>query len=149
MNNKVATKWITKLSDADYIWTESDIIYFRKAIGLNGIKDSEVRRYLMKMFDKYNEQFDGFRITGEQQQKGTNYLVKNTYKQNGELRKGNKLGQVEREILSEVVQHRLDGMYYHGGYFLPVYKAIDVKGNWFTYIGTQYEQLQTLEYSYE
>lgn len=141
--NKTYLKWFALCSDV--VWTESDIIYFRKAIGMSGLKDDRLRSALYRTFiDRMPE--GGYRLTREQQSKGTQYLLSKSLKQNGERRKGCILGTHEIGILLDPsVQHTLTHLapQYNGLdevlAYMAVYRA-SARGRWFEYLGTSYEQ---------
>ena len=143
--NKTYIKWKTILENKaqGQPWTEHEIIYFRKAIGMAGIKDAELRHKLKNMFFELMP-IGGYNITNEQSQKGTNYLLKNSYKLNGQLRKNNIFGDRELNILKNCFEHKLIDLYQYNQaeYYSPVYSAIDTDGNSFDYLGVSYSMIR-------
>lgn len=143
-------KWMTRLRDTNNVWTENDIIYFRKAIGYCGIKDPELRKQLRKQFDVFAEKNEGYLITNEQSEKGRTYLLDRSLRKNGELRKGCKLGSREIDILRDLDYHRFVGLWeQHNGFgdvmgYLPVYRAVAQNGNSFEYVGATYEMMEVV-----
>lgn len=146
-SNKSYEKWFAKCSDVQ--WTESDVIYFRKAIGLSGLHHSELRVSLRNRF-YHSMPINGYRLTREQQDKGTEYLLSKSLKKDGSRRKGCKLGTYELGILlSAKVQHSLVGLHdnsgpiTHGNHYLPVYRA-QANGRYFDYIGAVYDMVEVI-----
>jgi hypothetical protein len=130
-------------------WTESEIVFFRKAIGYCGLKDVELRS---KLHDHFHDHMpkEGYNISMDQAQKGINYLRSKTYKLNGDLRKGNIFGEFERSVINNFRHFKFVGLYPQTngtgetlGY-LPVYRCIAENGCYFDYTGTAYQAIEIL-----
>ena len=145
--NKAYIKWLnlidSKRENFNAPWSESEIIYFRKAIGLAGINDVKLRSNLLDYFNSSMPD-EGFNITLDQKEKGINYLLSNTYKKNGTLRKNNIFGTFELNVLKQYEDFKLISLYEYGngGYYLPVYRCISKNGSYFDYLGTVYSQIK-------
>lgn len=144
---KAYDKWLLVLQEKSKgkAWTEGEIIYFRKAIGIAGIQDGQLRINLRNAFYHYMPDV-GYKITTEQSEKGRNYLLAKSLKKNGQFRKGNKLGSRELSILKTLKEHRLIELYdastnMYGHYYYPVYRAISKSKETFEYTGIWYEAL--------
>lgn len=144
MHTKSYKKWLARVRDTKTPWTENEIIYFRKAIARG---DMDYRVALRLEFGDYSGD-TGYKITKEQSEKGRNYLLTNSLKKDGTKRKGCKLGERELDILRNLKEHRLVGLFENSGlhnpytYTLPIYRAIARNGEYFEYIGTKYDQLE-------
>lgn len=145
--SKAFTKWLARVKDTKTAWTESEVIYFRKAIGICGLKDQE-ERLILKMEFEERASNKGYSILPEHNEKGRNYLLSKSLKKNGQVRKGSKLGARELDIMLNLKHHKLTALYPQcNGFgqalgYLPVYTAYDRKGNHFQYIGATYEMMQ-------
>lgn len=145
--NKAFDKWMARIQDTKTPWTEQEIIYFRKAIGLAGIKSEHLRNCLRTAFNSMNPYYS---ITREQSEKGRKYLLDKSLKKNGQKRKGCKLGEWELDILRNPdMVHYFVGLHQPQAsleYYLPVYRAI-VTGEtcwYFEYIGASYELMEVI-----
>lgn len=138
--SKSYNRWLTRVKDFQTPWTEKEIIYFRKAVGQAGIKNSTERMDLLMRVSGRK-----YRITTDHSEKGRNYLLNKTLKRNGGLRKGAKLGRRELQILRNLSHHNFVGLYeYCPGYYFPIYEAVSLNGKTFSYIGCTYSQLEVL-----
>lgn len=149
----VYKKWMERIQDTERPWTESEIIYFRKAIGAAGIKDAEVRKELHNLFwdTLHGNDYSIYRITDEHSTKGQRYLLERSLRRDGGYRKNSKLGYREIGILRALSHHLFVGLYRPQGgldYYLPVYRAVALDGQWFEYVGATYEQVIILSGSY-
>lgn len=147
-NSKSFKKWLARIEDTKTPWTEHEIIYFRKAIGSSGLKDREEAAMLVSRFERMVHNIGGYRITYEQDEKGRLYLLHNSLKQNGQLRKNNKLGQFEIDVLRNLDFHFFCGLYQMQAYYehyLPVYRAVAKDGSYFEYIGVAYFYVEVLD----
>jgi len=137
---KASRQWMQKLQDAKHLWTENEIKYFIKAIGHCG---SEYKDFLKEEYflnDIYNRE-----ITKEQMIKGITYLLSNSFKQNGELRKTNKLGIKELNILKDCIKVEWVALKEYGDFvynYLAIYRYTDSKGNYFDATGTVYSLME-------
>ena len=144
--NKTYTKYSKLIEEkaTGTVWTESEIIYFRKYLN-NSNPD------LIADFYHYMPE-TGYNITVAQDQKGTNYLINNSLKKNGQLRKGNKLDAYEVNILFNsptntfIGLKNLNTMNYGFTQYVAVYRMTDKDGNWFEYTGVTYNMLEVLRY---
>ena len=156
-NNKTLNKWMNLVDDkikwANAPFSEHEIVYFRKAIGSCGLKDSDHRVRLLDHFENLMP-VDGYNITEEQKTKGINYLRENTYKKNGQLRKNNIFGDFERHVIENYVDFKFIGVYpatnglgLNSGYYSPIYRCIASDGTYFDYIGVAYSMIRVLNTS--
>lgn len=137
--SKAYTKWLKRIKDVSSPWTENEIIYFRKAIGPAGIKDAVLRSKLVGEFNRWTVRH----ITREQSERGRNYLLSKSFKQNGNRRKGCIFGTRELDILNKLYTHYFVGLYWtNNRYTVPIYRAVDVDGNFFDYTGTYYSNIK-------
>lgn len=139
----VVEKWMRRVLDIETPWTEHEIIYFRRAVGVSGIRDEDAKAVLRSMFTE-TATAGRYRITTSQDEKGRAYLLSKSLLRNGTPRKGCRLGARELDILSNFSHHTLIGLYRpQAGYehFLPIYKMHSLDGRSFEYVGTVYEQL--------
>lgn len=153
--NRTLNKWMNLVDDKSkrIPFSENDIIYFRKAVGSCGLKDSDDRERLMDHFETLMP-VEGYEITQEQKQKGINYLRENTYKKNGQLRKNNIFGDAERHVIDNYEDFNFIGLYpasnglgLNSGYYLPVYRCWAKDGSYFDYTGTAYSMIRVLNVS--
>ena len=148
MTLKTYNKWKdliqTKLKYENAPWSENELIHFRSRL-----RDSDLGYDLLMEFIK-NNPGGGYNITVNHQNKGIEYLRKNTYKLNGKLRKNNIFGEFERSVIDDYSHFKLVDMYNDGNgfvqYYLPVYRCFDTKGNYFDYTGTQYSMIMVLDH---
>lgn len=147
--NKTFNKWKdlidTKLKYSNAPWGEKEVVYFRRALGLAGMKDRDKALELRFYFDEVMP-FDGYNITVEHQQKGINYLRDNTFKKNGQLRKNNIFGQSEIDIINNYKEFKFVGLIDVRGYYLPIYRCIAENGDYFDYTGTMYSMIEILDF---
>lgn len=146
--SKAFKKYEELLKNKKHVFTQSEIIYFRKAIGVAGLKNIHERQELINLFMDNQK---GYRITREHDELGRNYLISKSLKKNGQFRKGSKLGERELNILYNFSHHMFMGLQsqnsnrgFYDNWYLPIYRAYDKKGNYFDYIGTVYEQVRVL-----
>jgi hypothetical protein len=147
-NSKSFKKWLARIEDTKTPWTEKDIIYFRKAVGRSGLKDRTESALLISKFEHMLDNIGGYRITREQDEKGRVYLLDNSVKKNGQLRKHNKLGQFEINVLRNLDFHFFCGLHQTQAYYehyLPVYRAVAKDGSYFEYIGAMYFHVEVLD----
>lgn len=148
--NNSYKKWYklieTKLKYANAPFSEHEVIYFRKSVGASGIKDQGLRADLKRHFYASMPE-DGYNITLEHQQKGIDYLMANTFKKNGTLRKNNMFGSFELEVLKNYSHFKFVGLHRAGmsDYVLPLYECIAHNGDSFTYIGTVYSCIEVTD----
>ena len=149
--SKTASKWLARINDTTTPWSESEIIYFRKAVGYCGLKNVDEREMLLTAFQKKCDAINGYMITEEQSLKGQHYLLTNTVKKSGQYRKGAKLGDRELDIMRNLSHHLFVGLYaeYNGAgevmSYLPIYRAVSIMVSAsFEYVGTRYEQLEVV-----
>ncbi len=149
-NTKSFERWLNRVNDTETPWAESEIIYFRKAIGMAGLKDQAQRNLLVSSFRLMVEKdVQSYHITEAQSLKGRDYLLSQSLKANGTRRKGCRLDQSQLDILQALETHYFVGLWNMGqfsgsAYYLPIYRALDVNGNWFDYIGATYSQVRVL-----
>ena len=139
---KANKQWMQKLQDANHIWTENEIKYFIKAIGHCG---SEYKNFLKEEYFLSNVSIR--KITKEQMTKGINYLLAKSFKQNGQLRKTNKLGMKELSILKDCIRVEWIALKEYKDFvynYLPIYRYTDFKGNYFDATGTVYSLLEVV-----
>ena len=142
-SNKTLKKWCDLIDKKGEMqnapFSEHEIIYLRKAIGPSGIKESGASDYLYDYFYDNKPHCD-YNITTEHGRKGIEYLLKNTFKKNGNLRKNNIFNEYHINIIKDYSFFTFSGLYNVGnGYMLPLYKCYDSKGNYFEYTGNVYE----------
>lgn len=137
--SKAYDKWLNRVNDYKTPWTEQEIIYFRKAIGLAGIKDSNLRADL---YHSFVDQAGIYNITQEQSEKGRQYLLDKSLKRNGQMRKGSKLTERELAVLRDPTMiHYFVGLWGIGGHYLPIYRAQTESEAAFEYTGTTYDRM--------
>lgn len=147
---KTYSKWVARVNDAERPWTESEIIYCRKATGHCGLKSHDERIALTALLRDTLADIGGYKITAEQDAKGCEYLLSQSVRKNGEKRKGCKLAEFDIAVLTRFSHHLFVGMYYpqHGfNHWFPIYRAVAVDGSWFEYVGCTYSQLSVLRRS--
>lgn len=154
--SKAFKKWkdlIDSKRETNQPWKESEIIYFRKAIGPSGLKDKNQRDELRDYFEECMPS-DGYNITSEQKEKGITYLLENSYKKNGSLRKNNIFGSFELEIIKNFCDFKFVGLYsqltlggFDMGYTVPIYRCISKDGSYFDYTGCAYSMIKVLYHS--
>lgn len=119
-------------------WGENDIIAFRKAIGGSSTLPVQLRETLLEEFYKKMPE-RGYKITQEQSIRGIAWLLKYTFKKNGEIRaaKNMSFGHRECEILKKFknftfigVQNQSSNNY---AFYLPVYKVVSKNKSSFEY----------------
>lgn len=138
MESKAFKKWSARIENGPLTWTEHEIIYLRKAIGYCGLKSNDERQILRYKFQVYCEK-NCVVITKVHDRKGQNYMLSKSLKQNGQLRKNNKLSGKQIEIMKALDFHRIIGLYNTAGNnILPVYRAVSKVGS-FDYTGATYE----------
>lgn len=150
MYSKSYRKWEARINDHASPWTESEIVYFRKATGPFGLKDRGERVALQALFRDTLTDIDGYRITRQQDVKGQAYVLTKSLKKNFERRKGCKFTDLELKVFKELEHHLLVGMYFpqHGlEWWLPVFRAIGGDGAWVEYVGAPYELMVVLRSS--
>jgi len=146
--NKWKTLIDTKLKYENAPFSENEVIFIRKTIGPAGMKNFMHRRSLYSYFIEQMPQ-DGYNITIEHQQKGIDYLRKNTYKKNGALRKNNIFGDFERHIIDTFSHFKFVGMYeLSSGHMLPLYKCVSHSGASFTYTGNVYSCITIVDHDH-
>lgn len=127
-------------------WTESEIIYFRKYINTRNLDSDLIPKFYRCMPE------NGYQLTAAQDQKGTNYLLNNSIKKNGQLRKGSKLDSHEINILLNsptntfIGLQDLNTMKYGFTQYVAVYRMTDKDGRWFEYTGVTYSMLEVISY---
>ena len=149
--NKTLTKWKNIIDQKEKYcnapFTQHEIIYIRKAINNCGLKNSDDREALMNHWMRKMPS-EGYNITVDHQQKGINYLINNTFKKNGTLRKNNILGEFEQKVISDFKEFRFVGLFdggnVHNRFYLPVYRCISNDGSYFDYVGTVYNMIRVL-----
>jgi len=144
--NKTLLKWMgiidKKEQYANAPFSEHEVIYLRKAIGAAGLKCPMDRRELVDHF--YNSMpAEGYNITADHQAKGINYLLDNTFKKNGRLRKNNIFSDFGLRVISNFKEFKFVGLHREGyaEYYLPLYECISNKGDSFTYTGNVYNMI--------
>lgn len=144
MKTTAFDRWLKRVKDVITPWTEHEIIYFRKAIGVSGLVDPAERAFLRSEFEACAASI-GYRITAEQDSKGRGYLLSMSLRRDGRTkRKGCILGDHELCVLKELDRHYLVGLASNGPCFLPVYRAVAVGGESFDYIGATYEMVRVV-----
>lgn len=154
--NKSYNKWtnliINKLKWENAPFTESEVIYLRKAIGPSGLKDRDLAYDLSQHFTDLMPR-DGYNITLEHQQKGIDYLRDNTFKKSGKLRKNNIFNEYCINILNNYKEFKFVGLHeqvnfygYSSGHVLPIYRCIAEDGTYFDYTGTMYSMIEVLDH---
>jgi hypothetical protein len=149
--SKAYIRWRARILDISTPWTENDIIYFRKAIGGAGLKDTTERDDLRKLFEVTCDKLGGFRITTEQSERGRDYLLSKSLKLNGDRRLGCRLDNREIAVLKDLDHHLFVGLYsqpigggFASGCYLPVYRAVSRDGGTFEYVGATYDLVQVV-----
>lgn len=140
-------KWKARIENLSCPWTENDIIYFRKAVGHNGLQDPAERALLISLFNTMISDTDGVFITEQHSRKGQIYLLENSLKKNGDPRKQNIFGEYELHILKNLSHHLFVGLYRNGlfcDHYFPIYRAVDKDGNYMDYVGATYSQCVVL-----
>lgn len=77
--------------------------------------------------------------------KGLDYLMNNTFKKNGELRKNNIFENFEISVLKDFRKFLLVGIEQIDEWTTrPIYRVIDKKGNYFNYISGRYNEIEII-----
>lgn len=142
---KAYDRWLARINDTTTPWLETDVIYFRKAVGQSGIQDPTTRAELRGLFADH-AYAQAYRITDAHSEKGRAYLLGKSLKQNGARRKGCRLGAFEIGVLKQLSHHYLVGLERDRNveHFLPIYRAVAINGDYFDYIGATYDQVEIL-----
>jgi hypothetical protein len=146
--SKAYKKWEARINDLTTPWTESDVIYFRKATGHSGLKDRGERVALQALFRDTigHAGFDGYRITRQHDVKGQAYVISNSQRVDGQLRKGSKFSARELQVFKQLEHHLLVGMWfpqYGNDCWFPIYRAVSPVG-YVEYVGVTYEQMTVI-----
>jgi len=141
--NKTLLKWMGVIDEkVQYVnspFTEHEIIYLRKAIGASGLKCPMDRIELVNHFHNSMPE-EGYNITADHQAKRINYLLDNTFKKNGQLRKNPIFSDFELRVISDFKEFKFVGLHREGysEYYLPLYECISNQGDSFTYTVNEY-----------
>lgn len=118
-------------------FTESELIYFRKAINGSSKMDVDFRIHLVNAFNDKAES-KGIQLEESQQVKGYLWLKDKCYKRNGTLRKSPVLaGTFERDILENYSHFTCSGLFQASdnayANYVPIYRMYAKDGRWFEY----------------
>lgn len=129
-------------------FTEVELKYFRKLINGSSRLDAITKNDLVQEFEWQANEHNGIRLSKEQQQKGIEWLRKVTYKLNGELRKTQVLGRIERCIIDEFKYFRCVGLYNlsdnNYDQYVPIYRCIARDGSYFDYICKMWGEIEVI-----
>ena len=143
--SKSFKKWASRIASDNLVWTQSELIYLRKAIGYCGLKDVGERHLLFSLFNQRCKDVQ-LRILPEHDLLGQNYMLSNSLKRNGSPRKHCILDEGQIKIMQCLSFHAIGGLMRCGGNtILPVYVAFDNIGNWFSYTGTMYALIEIVD----
>ena len=94
--NKTFEKYMNRINDKKTPWSETDIKYFRKAVGSCSSLPLELRKQLWEAFN--NQETIEYKITKEQSATGIEYLKRKAFKANGQPRNTKDYQYGEREL---------------------------------------------------
>lgn len=128
------------------LFTEKDLIYFRKYINGNAeLFPSQWR--LLTDFEK-KAQSIGIKLTSQQQVKGLLWLKEKTFKLNGNLRSNSPCGEFEANVIKRfksfkcVGLHNLSQNEYRQ--YVPIYRCIATNGCYFDYICKMWGEIEVI-----
>ena len=132
--SKLLEKYVKMLESG--LLTEQQIVNLRSVIASSKGKltNKEINLLVCKFYELMPN--EGYRITTEQTNKGREFLLNHCFTSKGLPRKQvNHLGSRELDIIRDLQDFRFTGLhcYNQAGYTLPIYTAIDGKGNSFRY----------------
>lgn len=130
-------RWYERASSTE-VWTQSDIIYFKKAISRRGIDCSKARQILKDRFrDTLISLEEGFEITSEQTEKGYDWLTNLAFRKDGTQRrtKDYPFMQYELVVLSEFKKFYFEGYaeLCWGLSYAPLYQVVGENGSFSYY----------------
>ena len=131
MENKTFQKYL-QLTKKGHVWTESEIIYFRKYINGSSPLDADSIEQLINSIEGKT-----YRITDAQTVKGITWLKNHCFRLDGKVRKGCKLMPFELSVIKNFKEFRFVGLWnasdnaYRN--YLPIYRTIAKDGSYFDY----------------
>ena len=141
-SSKAFKKWVARIDSLNNTWTQSELIYLRKAIGHCGLNDPAERALLFSLFNRKCAEAT-LRILPEHDLLGQNYLLSKSLMKNGKPRKRNILSEEQLNVMKVLDHHTIDGLKRcAGNNIFPVYTAYGKNGNWFSYTGCMYEHME-------
>jgi hypothetical protein len=140
--NKTYLKYLA-MTKRGHIWTEQEIIYFRKYVNGSIPLDIDSIEHLIASVDgKY------FRITNQQTVKGILWLKNKCFKNNGSVRKACPLKPFERAVIQSFKEFRFVGLYnvsdnsYRN--YMPVYRVVATNGMYFDYVAYSWGEMKVI-----
>lgn len=126
-----------------HVWTESEIIYFRKYInGSSPLESHLVQDLIASIEDKV------FRITDQQSVKGILWLKDKCFQKNGKVRRSCKFKPFELDVILNFKEFRFVGLYdvsdnnYRN--YMPIYRTIAKDGSYFDYVAYSFGEFKVL-----
>lgn len=140
-------KWLSKITTFDHIWTEQEILSFRKHIGFCSDQNSVLKRELLYLINEKS-----FNITEEQTNKGIQFLCNKAFKKDGSLRetKDFPFGSREIEVLRDFSHFKFVGVHYECGWdgsyqnTSPIYSVVSKSGQSFDYIAGAFGSIEVV-----
>lgn len=142
MKNKTLLKW-EQATKRGHVWTENEIIYFRKYI--NG--SSPLNAYdAQGLIDAVDGKV--YRITEQQSVKGILWLKNQCFTGRGILRRSCPFKTFEVNVISNFREFRFVGLYnvsdnsYRN--YMPIYRCIAKNGDFFDYVAYSFGQVKVI-----
>lgn len=132
-----------EMTKRGHVWTEKEIIYFRKYLnGSSPATIDQIENLLASIEGKT------YRITQEQNQKGIQWLRNQCFKLNGKVRRSCKFKPFELDIILNFKEFRFVGLYNvsENSYrnYMPIYRTIAKDGSYFDYVAYSFGEFKVL-----
>lgn len=140
--NKTYNKWLN-CTKRGHVWTENEIIFFRKYLNGSSSIDINTVYYLASQIDNKN-----FKITDQQSVKGILWLKNKCFTNNFKIRKNCPFKNFEINVIKNFKEFRFVGLYnvsenFYRNY-MPIYRCIAHNGDYFEYVAYTWGKVKVL-----